>query len=346
MAEEEAEEVPLKILLKHAVEQADLPALKEAHQNGQNLSVVLDDNGNTPLSCAINLGIDDVVDFLLEVLGPQLSQDEMLTACLASLDTLSSTRDTHYLDLLHKVLSNQRKLCRRHIPYVIVLQAAFKILRPPPKDLLVKFCEMVLRLAPELCRDVSLNLVLYDETEVYWQLLSRGMSLNDIWPVHEEQDREGEGVGSSSSKSGDSTLPNLFDVYFTYGCLLTLHTFSRNRITRMTIQAANGSASAAVLHVIQNFPTDLHDDVFKYLMLAGFTLTPSAMQRMASANIDKAAQLLRWYKDFRTQPCSLKHLCRLCVRSHLQTNVAHAVSQILLPEDLKRYLLITDPNSL
>jgi hypothetical protein len=269
----------------------------------------------------------------------------MLSACLVALDTLSSTRDIHYLDLLRKVVHNQRQLCRRHIPYVVVLQAAFKILRPPPKDLLVSFCEMVLHLAPELCRDVSLNLVLYDETEVYWQLLSRGKSLNDIWPVHEDRDLDEEAV-SASGAAGGRPLPNLFDVYFTYGCLLTLHTFSRNKITRMTIQAANGAASPAVLHVIQNFPTDLHDDVFKYLMLAGFTLSPAAMQRMASANVDKAAQLLRWYKDFRTQPATLKHLCRLCVRSHLQTNVAHAVSQILLPEDLKRYLLITDPDSM
>ena len=203
----------------------------------------------------------------------------------------------------------------------------------------------MLRLAPELCRDVSLNLVLYEETDVYWQLLTRGMALNDLWPVHTDtEDIYDNNPTNNSTK--DSMSHNLFDVYFTYGCLLTLHTGSRNKITKMTIQAANGQASPAVLHVIQNFPTDLDDEAFKYLMLAGFTLSPAAMQRMASVNIDKAAQLLKWYKDFHTRPHSLKHLCRLCVRAHLQSNVAHSVQQILLPEDLKRYLLITDPDAL
>jgi ankyrin repeat protein len=77
MAEAEVEDVPLNVVLRHAVDNADLMAIKEAHGKGQNLSVVIDDSGNTPLTYAINLGIDNIVDFLLEVLGPTLGQDEV-----------------------------------------------------------------------------------------------------------------------------------------------------------------------------------------------------------------------------------------------------------------------------
>lgn len=332
MAAEAEEEASWKTQLRQMVQGADLPALKEAHKNGQNLAITLDDAGNSALSLATRMAHDEMVDFFLEALGPALGQEEVLSACITALHSLASSRNPHFLELLSRLMTSQKQ---QHIPYVVVLQAAFKILRAPPKDLLVLFCEMALKLAPELCRDISLNLVLYEETEVYWQLLTRGMSLNDLWPVNCEE----------NPYSKYYMAHNLFDIYFTYGCLFTIHTSSRNKITKMTIQAANGQASPAVLYVIQNFPTDLYDDVFKYLMLAGFTMSPAAIQRMANVEIDKASELIRWYKDFHCRPHSLKHLCRLCVRTHLRTNVVHAVEQILLPEDLKRYLLITDPNS-
>lgn len=331
----EAEEASWKTQLRQMVQGGDLVALREAHRSGQNLALVLDDAGNSALALATRLAHADLVHFLLEALGPALGQEEVLAACITALHGLAASRDPHFLPLLSRLMTARPPDPR--IPYVVVLQAAFKILRAPPKDLLVLFCEMALKLAPELCRDLSLNLVLYEETEVYWQLLARGMALNDLWPVHCR--------GQEDPHSKYYMAHNLFDIYFTYGCLSTLHTSSRNKITKMTIQAANGQASPAVLYVIQNFPADLYDDVFKYLMLAGFTMSPAAIQRMASVEIDKAAELIRWYKDFHCRPHSLKHLCRLCVRTHLRTNVVHAVEQILLPEDLKRYLLITDPNS-
>ncbi|PVD28350.1 hypothetical protein C0Q70_10937 [Pomacea canaliculata] len=320
-----------KSQLRQMVNSDDLPSLKEAFRNGQNLGMVIDDSGSTALTLAISLAHEDVVDFLLQALKPVLEQEDVLSACLTALHSLARTRNTHYLQLLNTLMTCHPHL---HIPYVVVLQAAFKILQAPPKDMLVLFCEMALKLSPDLCRDISLNLVLYEETECYWQLLSRGVSLNDLWPVN-----------CSELGSKDYMAHNLFDIYFTYGCLFTVHTSSRNKITKMTIQAANGEASRAVLHVIQNFPTDLYDDVFKFLTLAGFTMSQAAVQRMANVEIDKAAELIRWYKDFHCRPHSLKHLCRLCVRQHLRFNVVHAVQQILLPEDLKRYLLITDPNS-
>lgn len=323
-----------KTQLRQAVQNDDLALLKEFFKEGQNLSTVIDEAGNTALTLATCLMHEDVVEFLLDILGPKLEQEEVLSACITALHSLARSRNTRYLHLLSTLMTSQRQH-KPHIPFIVVLQAAFKILRTPPKDMLVMFCEMALRLAPELCRDISLNLVLYEETECYWQLLNRGISLNDLWPVNCEE----------NPYSKYYMAHNLFDIYFTYGCLFTIHTSSRNKITKMTIQAANGEASPAVLYVIQNFPTDLYDDVFKFLTLAGFTMSAAAVQRMANVEIDKAAELIRWYKDFHCRPHSLKHLCRLCVRRHLRSNVVHAVTQILLPEDLKRYLLITDPNS-
>ncbi|KAK7107446.1 hypothetical protein V1264_015378 [Littorina saxatilis] len=324
-------EASWKTQLKQLVQSGDVAGLREAHRDGHNLGLVLDDAGNSALSLATSMAHDEMLDYLLDTLGASLGQEEVLSACITALHSLANSRNPHFLSLLSRLMTSRPHL----IPYVVVLQAAFKILRPPPKDLLVLFCETALKVSPELCRDVSLNLVLYEETEVYWQLLTRGMSLNDLWPVNCQE----------NPYSRYYTAHNLFDIYFTYGCLFTIHTSSRNKITKMTIQAANGQASPAVLYVIQNFPTDLYDDVFKYLMLAGFTMSPAAIHRMANVEIDKAAELIRWYKDFHCRPHSLKHLCRLCVRSNLQYNVVHAVQQILLPEDLKRYLLITDPNT-
>nr|KAG5699379.1 hypothetical protein BaRGS_008287 [Batillaria attramentaria] len=89
---------------------------------------------------------------------------------------------------------------------------------------------------PDLCRTSLSTCVLYEETECYWQLLSHGISLNDIWPVNCEE--------------------NPYS--------------NRNKITKMTIQAANGEAlTRPVLYVIQNFPTDLYDDVFKFSLWPG-----------------------------------------------------------------------------
>lgn len=327
-----ADEVAWKTQLRQTVQNRDLPELKELAKTGQNLNIIIDDAGNTALSLATCLAHEDMVEFLLETIGSMLEQEDILSACITALHSLANSRNTQYLHILATLMTSRGPL---QLPYVVVLQAAFKILRAPPKDLLVLFCEMALRLAPELCRDISLNLVLYEETECYWQLLSHGINLNDLWPVNCEE----------NPYSKYYMAHNLFDIYFTYGCLFTIHTSSRNKITKMTIQAANGEASPAVLYVIQNFPTDLYDDVFKFLTLAGFKMSPAAVQRMANVEIDKAAELIRWYKDFYRRPHSLKHLCRLTVRRNLRSNVVHAVQQILLPEDLKRYLLITDLNS-
>ncbi|KAK7486589.1 hypothetical protein BaRGS_00022114 [Batillaria attramentaria] len=318
--------------VRQAIQSGNLEGLKELTKTGQNLDTMIDDDGNTALSLATYLGHEEMVGFLLQTHGSSLSREDILSSCLTALYTLASTRNTQYLHILVTVMTSRS---RTQLPYVVVLQAAFKILRTPPKDLLVLFCETALRLMPDLCRDISLNMVLYEETECYWQLLSHGISLNDIWPVNCEE----------NPYSKYDTAHNLFDIYFTHGCLFTLHTSSRNKITKMTIQAANGEASPAVLYVIQNFPTDLYDDVFKFLTLAGFKMSPAAVQRMANMTINTAGHLIRWYKDFYCRPQSLKHLCRLTVRQNLRTNVVHAVQQILLPEDLKRYLLITDLSS-
>ena len=67
-----------KTKLKSIIEGADLEALKEAHENDQNLSVVLDEAGNTALSLAISLSQDDIVDFLLDSVGSKIGQEEVI----------------------------------------------------------------------------------------------------------------------------------------------------------------------------------------------------------------------------------------------------------------------------
>ena len=318
--------------LRQLVENNDLAGLQEAHRNGQNVALRdMDVEGHSVLTLAACRHLLPIVEFFLEEV-PALHDMEVVAACIEVLCSWTRTNNPIHLETLSCLMTRRRQ---RRIRYVVVLQGAFKVLHNCPKEFLVQFCEVALRAVPELCRDISLNMVLYEQTEVYWRLLSRGMPLNDLWPVNSDD------YPYSKYYVADS----LFDIYFTYGCLFTIHTSSRNKITKMTIQAANGEASPAVLYVIQNFPTDLYDDVFKYLILAGFTMSPASIQRMANVEIDKAAELIRWYKDFHSRPHSLKHLCRLCVRKHLQYNVVYAVQQILLPEDLKRYLLITDPDS-
>lgn len=71
-------------------------------------------------------------------------------------------------------------------------------------------------------------------------------------------------------------------------------------------------------------------------------MPPADIQRMANVEIDKAAELIRWYKQFYSQPHKLKHLCRLCVRQNLQYNVIYSLRQLLLPQDLYQYLLLGD----
>ncbi|CAG5126283.1 unnamed protein product [Candidula unifasciata] len=297
---------------------------------GLNLKIFLDDLNNTPLILASHLGLENMMTYIV-LNEPSLHEEDIIATATEILHKLAHTRDTSFLGHLNTLVQcwNSRNSV---IPYTFIVQAAFKILRAPPKDLLASFCENALKLMPDLSQDISLKLVLYEETECYWKILHEGMHLNDLWPINCEENRY----------SKYYTTHSLFNIYFNYSCLFTIHTSGRNKITKITIQAANGPASPSVLYVIQNFPTDLYDDVFKYLILAGFKMPPADIQRMANVEIDKAAELIRWYKQFYSQPHKLKHLCRLCVRQNLQYNVIYSLRQLLLPQDLYQYLLLGD----
>lgn len=120
----------------------DLHALK---CKGLNLKIFLDDLNNTPLILASHLGLESMMTYIV-LNEPSLHEEDIIATATEILHKLAHTRDTSFLGHLNTLVQcwNSRNSM---IPYTFIVQAAFKILRAPPKDLLASFCENALKVS-------------------------------------------------------------------------------------------------------------------------------------------------------------------------------------------------------
>lgn len=112
---------------------------------GLNLKIALDDLNNTPLILASHLGLENMMTYIVYN-EPSLHEEDVIAAATAILHRLAQTRDTSFLGHLNTLVRSWNSR-NSNIPYTFIVQAAFKILRVPPKDLLASFCENALKVS-------------------------------------------------------------------------------------------------------------------------------------------------------------------------------------------------------